>query len=162
LKISQPGAQPDGCTPDLTITLIAADVSKNMLAFAERRLRSRAANMQFQLLDAESMPSIESGSVDAYSTSLALKICDRSLVLQEALRVLRPGGRLIILEASNIRWTMLNKLYLYYMAICMPIVGYVATGGDSSAYRYLLQALPPRTPAQRRSISAISPLSSLG
>lgn len=75
-------------------TIIAADVSKKMLAFAERRLHSLAENVRLQLLDAQAMPSIESDSVDAYSISLALKICDRSLVLQEALRVLRPEALL--------------------------------------------------------------------
>ena len=66
--------------------------------------------------------------------SLVMKICDRRRALEEAFRVLRPGGRLVILEASNIRWRVLHRFYLVYMAACMPMLGWLATGGDSSSY----------------------------
>jgi demethylmenaquinone methyltransferase / 2-methoxy-6-polyprenyl-1,4-benzoquinol methylase len=122
-------------------TIIASDVSQKMLAIAERRLRNHREAVSLRLLDAENMPSIQSGSVDAYSVSLGLKICNRRLVVQEALRVLRPGGRLVVLEASNIRWGLLNRLYLAYMGVCMPALGWLATGGDASAYKYLLQGI---------------------
>jgi SAM-dependent methyltransferase len=81
------------------------------------------------------------GSVDAYSISLCLKIFNRSRVLDEAFRVLRPGGRLIVLEASNIPWKPLHLAYLSYMSICMPALGWLAMGGDSSAYTYLLRGI---------------------
>ena len=121
--------------------IIASDVSANMLAIAQHRLAAHAATVQLKQLDAEAMPSVADGSVDAYSISLGLKICNRALVLNEALRILRPGGRLIVLEASNIPWMILHKLYLAYMSVCMPAVGWLATGGDASAYRYLLRGI---------------------
>lgn len=121
--------------------VIASDVSARMLAIAGKRLHQYRDSVQLQLLDAENMPSIHSESVDAYSISLGLKICNRQLAIQEALRVLKPGGRLIILEASNIRWAPLNRCYLLYMSICMPLVGWLATGGDASAYTYLLKGI---------------------
>jgi len=121
--------------------VIASDVSKNMLAIAERRLRAHTGKVQLRELDAENMPSIENGSVDAYSISLALKITDRHRVIAEAKRVLRPGGRLIVLEASNIRPSWLNSAYLGYMSVCMPLLGWLATGGDASAYKYLLHGI---------------------
>jgi ubiquinone/menaquinone biosynthesis C-methylase UbiE len=91
--------------------------------------------------NADSMPSIPDGSIDLYSISLGLKICDRNLALREALRVLRPGGTLIALEASNIPWDWLQRPYLAYMGLCMPALGWLATAGDASAYRYLLQGI---------------------
>jgi len=120
---------------------VASDVSAKMLAIAEHRLRRYGGKVRLQRLDAEAMPSIASGSVDAYSMSLALKICNRRLALDEAFRVLRPGGRLIVLEASNIPWRPLHAAYLAYMSVCMPALGWLATGGDSSAYKYLLDGI---------------------
>lgn len=59
----------------------------------------------------------------------------------EAFRVLRPGGRIIILEASNIPVAWMQKVYLTYMSLCMPVLGWLATGGDASAYKYLLHGI---------------------
>lgn len=122
-------------------TLIAADISGAMLAIAERRLGSMAGQVELRRLDAEAMPEIADASVDAYSMSLVMKICDRRRALAEAFRVLEPGGRLVILEASNIRWRPLHRAYLAYMRVCMPVLGWLATGGDASAYRYLLHGI---------------------
>lgn len=122
-------------------TIIASDVSAGMLGIAQRRLGSNLDRVELELLDAERMPSVADESVDAYSISLALKICDRTQVLKEAFRVLSPGGRLVVLEASNIPWSPLQTAYLAYMSVCMPLLGWLATGGDSSSYRYLLHGI---------------------
>ena len=122
-------------------SIVAADVSPKMLAIAQRRLAAHKETVKLEQLDAEAMPSVADGSVDAYSISLCLKICNRGRVLDEAFRILRPGGRLIILEASNIPWKPLHWAYLSYMSICMPALGWLATGGDSSAYTYLLRGI---------------------
>jgi demethylmenaquinone methyltransferase / 2-methoxy-6-polyprenyl-1,4-benzoquinol methylase len=122
-------------------TVVASDISAKMLAIAERRLARHSGKVRFTHLDVESMPSVASGSVDAYSMSLGLKICNRRRALDEAYRILRPGGRLILLEASNIPWKPLNAVYLAYMSVCMPVLGWLATGGDSSAYKYLLHGI---------------------
>ena len=122
-------------------TIIASDVSEKMLAVASRRLKRFSSAIELRQIDAENMSSIPSARVDAYSISLGLKICNRELAIKEALRVLKPGGRLIILEASNIRWNIAHRAYLIYMNVCMPLLGWLATGGDASAYRYLLQGI---------------------
>jgi ubiquinone/menaquinone biosynthesis C-methylase UbiE len=57
------------------------------------------------------------------------------------MRVLRPGGTLVILEASNIPVKWLQRVYLRYMSICIPLVGWLATLGDASAYKYLLRGI---------------------
>ncbi len=122
-------------------SVIASDVSPKMLAIAGQRLSAFQEVVSLRLLDIENMPSIQTASIDAYSISLGLKICNRRLAIQEALRVLKPGGRLIVLEASNIRWRFLHQAWLTWMAVCMPIIGWLATGGDASAYKYLLQGI---------------------
>ena len=121
--------------------IIASDISPQMLAIAQKKLIRVNSSIEFRLLDAHSLRDIPAEHVDLYSISLGLKICERKKVLQEALRVLRPGGRLVVLEASNIPWMWLQRAYLIYMNLCMPVIGWVATGGDSSAYKYLLQGI---------------------
>jgi ubiquinone/menaquinone biosynthesis methyltransferase len=122
-------------------TVIASDISPKMLAIAQRRLKVHGDKVRFTELDVEAMTSVADDSVDAYSMSLGLKICNRRRALEEAFRILRPGGRLIILEASNIPWEFLNRAYLAYMSVCMPALGWLATGGDASAYKYLLHGI---------------------
>ena len=121
--------------------VIVSDISPQMLMVARKRAGSLSDSLDFRVLDAHSMPDIQSDSIDLYSISLGLKICNRSNVLQEALRVLRPGGRFVSLEASNIIWPWMQRAYLAYMSLCMPLIGWVATGGDASAYRYLLKGI---------------------
>ena len=121
--------------------IIASDISPQMLAIAQKRLIADNSFVEFRLLDAHSMPDIPAESIDLYSMSLGLKICERRKVLREALRVLSPGGKLVVLESSNIPWKWLYVAYLKYMNWCVPMIGWIATRGDASAYKYLLRGM---------------------
>lgn len=121
--------------------IVASDLSPQMLEIARQRLAHANVPIEFRVLDAHSIPDVLPESVDLYSISLGLKICERKKVLQEALRVLRPGSRLVVLEASHIPWRWLQSAYLLYMKLCMPVIGWIATRGDSSAYKYLLRGI---------------------
>jgi len=90
------------------------------------------------VFDAHGLVEVPSASVDLYSMSFGMKICDRGRAVPEAWRVLKPGGTFICLEASEIPVRFIHRLYLFYMSLCMPAIGWVATGGDASAYHYLL------------------------
>jgi demethylmenaquinone methyltransferase/2-methoxy-6-polyprenyl-1,4-benzoquinol methylase len=122
-------------------TIVVSDISPAMLGIARRRAGGDASRFDFRVLDAEAMPAIADASIDLYSISLGLKICNRAAAMTEAFRVLRPGGRFIALEASAIVLPWLHRLYLGYMDLCMPTIGWIATGGDASAYRYLLKGV---------------------
>jgi len=121
--------------------IIASDISPQMLAIAQKRLVAANSLVEFRLLDAHAIPDIPAESVDLYSMSLGLKICERRKVLREAFRVLRPGGRLVVLESSNIPWQWLYRTYRLYMNWCVPVIGWIATRGDASAYKYLLKGM---------------------
>ena len=132
--LNHQGSEPPG-------HILASDISPQMLAIAKQRFERSGRSVTLRKLDAHSMPSVATHSMDVYSISLGLKICDRQTVLYEAKRILKPGGRLIVLEASNIPLRWLHRVYLCYMTTCMPIIGWVATGGDASAYKYLLKGI---------------------
>jgi ubiquinone/menaquinone biosynthesis methyltransferase len=122
--------------------ILVSDLSPAMLSIAQRKAAAAGTGtFDFRILDAHAMPDVPDASIDLYAISLALKICDRGLIMAEALRVLRPGGRFIALEASAIKLPWLHTLYLAYMGLCMPIIGWLATGGDASAYHYLLKGV---------------------
>jgi len=129
--------------------IVACDISPQMLRVAQRRLSQSHPAIEVRCLDAHGLSGVAPDSFDLYSISLGLKICERRAVLQQALRVLRPGGRLIVLEASNIPVGWLQNAYLRYMSICMPVIGWIATGGDASAYRYLLRGVREFPTAER-------------
>ena len=122
-------------------TCVVSDICPSMLEIAQRRAGPLAGAMQFNVYDAHRLTEVASASVGLYSMSLGMKICDRTRALTEAWRVLKPGGTFICLEASEIPVRFVHRLYLAYMSLCMPIVGWIATGGDASAYHYLLSGV---------------------
>ena len=130
-----------GLDPAQGRTCVVSDICPQMLDIARRRAGAPTPAVEFRVIDAHHMASVPDASVDLYSISLGLKICDRHQVLREAWRVLRPGGTFICLEASEIPVAAVQRAYLAYMSVCMPIVGWAATGGDASAYQYLLKGV---------------------
>jgi len=120
--------------------LWVTDISEGMLAIARPKLAHSSA-IRFACVDAENIHQIPDGSIDVCSMSFGMKICDRARVMREVLRVLRPGGRFYCLEAARITVPGLHAVYLAYMNWCMPLIGSIATGGDRSAYLYLLRGV---------------------
>jgi len=121
--------------------LWVTDICPQMLDVAEEKLAGKDDGLSFEVLNAYDMALIEDSSVDLYSISFAMKICDRERVLKEAFRVLKPGGKFFCLEASQIPIRLIHNAYLVYMDWCMPIIGKLAADGDASAYQYLLKGV---------------------
>lgn len=112
-----------------------------MLEIARRKIAASGSPITLRVLDAHDLAEVPDASVDIYSISFGLKICDRSRVIAEAFRVLRPGGSLFCLEASRIPIAFIHSAYLRYMDWILPIIARVATDGDRSAYDYLLRGV---------------------
>jgi len=135
--------------------ILVTDICPQMLAQAERKLRG-AARTEMRRIDAHAIE-LPDASIDVYSISFGMKICDRARVTGEAYRVLKPGGVFYCLEAARIPFKPLHQLYLAYMDWCLPTIASLATGGDSSAYNYLLKGVHefPRQQAFAEELSAL-------
>lgn len=121
--------------------VIGVDFSSRMLEIARRV----EPGIEFVLGDASSLPYPE-GSIAAITIGFGLRnIVDRDAALREMLRVLRPGGRLVVLELPPPPRGPLRLPYAFYLERVMPAVAGVLKPGEESAYRYLsasVQAFP--------------------
>jgi ubiquinone/menaquinone biosynthesis methyltransferase len=120
-------------------SLLVTDLCPQMLAMAREKLAPYPAVIAVH--DCERLERIASGSIDLYSISFGMKICDRQRVMAEAFRVLKPGGTFFCLEAARIPVPFAHSLYLRYMEWCLPLIGRIASGGDPSTYGYLLKGV---------------------
>ena len=107
---------------------------------AQRKL-GPAPQVDLRVLNAYDLQGIADASIDVYSISFGMKIMDRDQVIQQALRVLKPGGLFFCLEASRIRWGALHRAYLRYMRWCLPLIAKLKGGNDTSTHRYFLQGI---------------------
>jgi demethylmenaquinone methyltransferase/2-methoxy-6-polyprenyl-1,4-benzoquinol methylase len=120
--------------------VIGIDFSPAMLEVARRR----EPQVEFRLGDVTHLSEAD-GSVDAITIAFGLRnLVDRETALREMLRVLRPGGRLVILEFAPPRGFLL-LVYRFYLSRVMPAVAGLRSANEASAYRYLaetVQAFP--------------------
>jgi demethylmenaquinone methyltransferase/2-methoxy-6-polyprenyl-1,4-benzoquinol methylase len=130
-----------GLPPEATI--LGMDFCQPMLDEAEQKKNApgpaRYANVRFQAGDALALP-LASESVDAITISFGFRnLADRARGLAEMRRVLRPGGRLFILEFSQPQpW--FRPFYFFYLRKILPrFAGWLT--GDRSAYEYLNQTI---------------------
>lgn len=125
--------------------VIGVDFSPAMLALA----RQREPDIEFRLGDATRLTERDA-SVDAITIGFGLRnLVDREAALTEMFRVLRPGGRLVILEFAPPPSGLLMRAYRFYLTQVMPAVAGLLGRGEAQAYRYLaqtVQAFP--TPAE--------------
>lgn len=122
-------------------TIWVTDLCPEMLAIARRKLAGRGDAVKIAVGDVYALAAFPAASVDLFSISFGMKICDRRRVLAEAFRVLKPGGTFFCLEAARIPFAPLHALYLAYMRWCLPLIARIATGGDASAYDYLVRGI---------------------
>ncbi len=136
--------------------ITGADFCRPMLEEAERKKRASGgcANIAFQPADALALP-FPSGSFDVVTIAFGLRnLADRARGLSEMRRVLRPGGRLLVLEFSQPH-AWFRPLYLLYLRRILPVFAGRVTG-DRAAYVYLNESIEsfPDRPALAAEIAA--------
>jgi demethylmenaquinone methyltransferase/2-methoxy-6-polyprenyl-1,4-benzoquinol methylase len=118
------------------------DFCAPMLALAESKRsgrRSGPAQLEFRLGDALNIP-LPDASFDAVTIAFGLRnMADRSRCLSEIRRVLRPGGRLFVLEFSQ-PWRPVRPLYSFHLSHVVPWLAGILTG-ERGAYEYLRDSI---------------------
>lgn len=118
------------------------DPAEKMLGIGREKIAARGLSEKLQLHTgiAESLPVADS-SIDAITISFGIRnVSDVPKALSEMTRVLRPGGRALILEFSLPKNPLIRKLYLFYFRHVLPRLGALISG-DATAYRYLNQTV---------------------
>jgi demethylmenaquinone methyltransferase/2-methoxy-6-polyprenyl-1,4-benzoquinol methylase len=119
--------------------VVHTDINEAMLRQGRDRLIDEGLLLPTTMCDAEALP-FASGSFDLVSVGFGLRnMTDKAKALAEMARVLKPGGRLLVLEFSKVA-APLAKAYDWYSFKVLPrIGGWVA--GDASSYRYLAESI---------------------
>ena len=129
------------------LRVLGVDLSRNMLALATRKV-PRAAPVRLVNAPAEALP-FPDRSFDGAMIAFGIRnVPDYRAGLGEMLRVLRAGGRAVILEFSTPPSRLLWSIYSYYFFRVLPRIGGLLTGREQ-AYRYLTQSVSefPGAPA---------------
>lgn len=114
----------------------SADFSHGMLDAG----RKQRPYLNFQWADALALP-FEDNSFDLYTISFGLRNTHKSSqALKEALRVVRPGGRLVIVEFSAPTWRPFRTIYTNYLMSALPWVA-KKTSSNPEAYIYLAESI---------------------
>lgn len=119
--------------------VVHTDINEAMLRTGRERLLDEGLVLPTNLCDAEALP-YKDNSFDLVSVAFGLRnMTHKDLALAEMCRVLRPGGRLLVLEFSRIA-EPLRKPYDWYSFKVLPRLGQMIAG-DADSYRYLAESI---------------------
>jgi demethylmenaquinone methyltransferase/2-methoxy-6-polyprenyl-1,4-benzoquinol methylase len=122
--------------------VVLADINDSMLQVGRDKLRDKGivGNVSYVQADAEKLP-FEDNTFDLITIAFGLRnVTDKDAALRSMLRVLKPGGRLLVLEFSKPNVEMLSKAYDLYSFHIMPKMGeFIAQDKDS--YQYLAESI---------------------
>ncbi len=117
---------------------VGLDMAERMLRMGQAKLQEGGQCKKLSLVRADgvTMP-FEGASFDAVTIAFGIRnFADTIGGLREFHRVLKPGGRLLVLEFSLPTNSFLRRCYLAYFRCVMPVIGRLLSG-DAAAYRYL-------------------------
>lgn len=118
------------------------DINASMLEVGRDRAVRRGldANCDFVEANAEDLPFADE-TFDAYTIAFGIRnVPNINRALEEAFRVLKPGGRFLCLEFSEVAMPLLDRLYETWSFKAIPEIGRMVTG-DAEPYRYLVESI---------------------
>ncbi len=122
--------------------VILADINAAMLSVGRDRLIDRGAlsNIDVVQADAQFLP-FDDNSIDCITIAFGLRnVTDKAKALKSMHRVLKPGGRVLVLEFSKPTSPLLSKVYDAYSFSALPAMGKLITD-DEDSYRYLAESI---------------------
>jgi demethylmenaquinone methyltransferase/2-methoxy-6-polyprenyl-1,4-benzoquinol methylase len=123
-------------------TVVLADINDSMLKVGRDRLMDRGIvdNIRFSQADAQHLP-FPDNTFDVISIAFGLRnVTDKDMALRSMLRVLKPGGRLLVLEFSKPENPILSKVYDSYSFSILPKLGKLFAS-DADSYQYLAESI---------------------
>ncbi|OED39137.1 bifunctional demethylmenaquinone methyltransferase/2-methoxy-6-polyprenyl-1,4-benzoquinol methylase [Chromatiales bacterium (ex Bugula neritina AB1)] len=123
-------------------TVVLADINESMLSVGRDRLIDEGLvdNIHYTLADAEELPFADN-SFHCVTIAFGLRnVTDKQRALQSMFRVVKPGGRLLVLEFSKPVLPLLSKAYDAYSFTALPALGRLIVG-DADSYRYLAESI---------------------
>ncbi len=141
-----------GGTGDIAFRIIEAsqrnahatvlDINGSMLQVGRERAEKKGLlpHLDFVEANAEELPFADA-TFDAYTIAFGIRNVPRiDVALSEAFRVLRPGGRLLCLEFSDVDMPLLDRIYDAWSFNAIPKIGQMVTG-DGEPYAYLVESI---------------------
>lgn len=122
--------------------VVLADINNSMLNVGRDKLLDHglSQNIHFAQADAQYLP-FPDNTFDCITIAFGLRnVTDKDLALKSMLRVLKPGGRLLVLEFSKPQSELLGKAYDTYSFRLLPLMGKLVAN-DSDSYRYLAESI---------------------
>jgi len=122
--------------------VILADINSSMLNVGRDRLvdQGYGSNIQYVQANAETLP-FPDNYFNCVSIAFGLRnVTDKDKALRSMTRVLKPGGRLLVLEFSKPNNELLSKIYDKYSFTALPLMGKLITN-DSESYKYLAESI---------------------
>ncbi len=122
--------------------VILADINDSMLKVGRDKLIDGGCvgNIEFVQADAQALP-FPDNHFDCITIAFGLRnVTDKDAALRSMLRVLKPGGRLLVLEFSKPQSELLSKAYDLYSFRLLPAMGKLVAN-DADSYRYLAESI---------------------
>ncbi|KAK6910254.1 ubiquinone biosynthesis methyltransferase [Kwoniella mangroviensis CBS 10435] len=135
---------------DIQVEIV--DLNQGMLDEGRKRVAKtlyyNTPQITFTHGNAQSLPShIPDNSIDLYTIAFGIRNCTSlPAVLSEAYRVLKPGGKIGVLEFGKVSNPLFKEIYRQYSFQFIPIMGKILAG-DSESYQYLVESIE-RFPSQ--------------